>query len=154
MDPMPVFTIKAKDNFSLGTIAWYRNLCMEHGLVRQAGEVDKAYNEIRDWRERHPDQMKMPDHTHVPARSDSTLMAESDLYGAGPQPTYKDWRERALKAEQALARLSSDAAVHAAAKAIQEAEGGETVGETLRIVARLALKAALDAAQANPTEER
>jgi hypothetical protein len=66
-DPMPVFTIKAQDNLALETIARYRGLCEGHELWEQAREVEKASDEIADWRERHPEAMKMPDHKHVPA---------------------------------------------------------------------------------------
>ncbi len=63
----PAFTIKAKDNLALDTIAEYQRLCTEHELHDQAAEVGRAIDEIRDWRAANPDRWKMPDHDHVPA---------------------------------------------------------------------------------------
>ncbi len=66
-DAMPVFTIKAKDKLAIRAVEAYRRLCLELGLNAQADEVDKALDEIVAWREAHPDQVKLPDHPHVPA---------------------------------------------------------------------------------------
>lgn len=65
-DPMPVFTIKAKDDLAPAAVGLYRLLCHEHGLHRQASEVDKALAEIEAWRARNPGLTKLPDHQHVP----------------------------------------------------------------------------------------
>lgn len=65
-DPMPEFTIKAKDLLALDTLLAYAELCREHGLDWQAGEVDSAIQEMRDWQRRNWGQMKLPDHRHVP----------------------------------------------------------------------------------------
>jgi hypothetical protein len=35
-------------------------------LYDQAAEVLLAYSEMSRWRERNPDQVKLPDHAHVP----------------------------------------------------------------------------------------
>lgn len=66
-DPMPVFVIKGKDRIAPGAVEAYRDLCIEHDLREQAGEVWRAAEEIRRWQERHPDQVRLPDHEHVPA---------------------------------------------------------------------------------------
>lgn len=66
-DPMPVFTIKAKDLLAVEAIEAYAELCRENGLHWQAEEVDKAINEIRAWQRRHAGEMKLPDHQHVHA---------------------------------------------------------------------------------------
>lgn len=65
-DPMPVFVIKAKDKLALRTLAAYQDFCTELGLDEQANEVGKASDEMVDWRSRNPDQVKLPDHMHVP----------------------------------------------------------------------------------------
>jgi hypothetical protein len=65
-DPMPVFTIKAKDKLALKAVDAYRDLCLELGLYEQAAEVLLAYSEMSRWRDRNPDQVKLPDHAHVP----------------------------------------------------------------------------------------
>lgn len=65
-DPMPVFTIKAKDRLALDTIRVYRALCEERGLTVQASEVGKALREIRLWQERNPERLQLPDHRHIP----------------------------------------------------------------------------------------
>lgn len=66
-DPMPLFTIKAKDKLAVLAVEHYAQLCREHGLSEQAVEVDRAADELIDWRERNPGQVKLPDHPHVPA---------------------------------------------------------------------------------------
>lgn len=65
-DPMPVFTIKAKDRLALATVEAYRAICENAGLTEQASEVAKAWLEIRDWQRRNPERMQFPDHRHVP----------------------------------------------------------------------------------------
>ena len=65
-DPMPVFTIKAQDRLAVSTVHAYQKLCMAYGLREQATEVGKALAEFLDWRRRHPDLVKLPDHVHVP----------------------------------------------------------------------------------------
>jgi hypothetical protein len=69
-DPMPVFTIKAKDDLAPAAIRAYRLLCGERGLLEQAAEVDKALDEITAWRARNPDLTKLPDHPHVPVNEE------------------------------------------------------------------------------------
>lgn len=69
-DPMPVFTIKAKDDLAPAMVRYYRLLCRERGLREQAGEVDKALAEIEAWRVRNPMLTKLPDHKHVPVAVD------------------------------------------------------------------------------------
>lgn len=68
-DPMPVFTIKAKDLLALCAIARYRTECEVNGLFDQAREVEKAMAEFERWQQRNPDLMKMPDHEHVAVTS-------------------------------------------------------------------------------------
>lgn len=65
-DPMPVFTIKAKDALSVDAIDHYMALCQQRGLAAQAAEVWKAREEIRLWQERNADRVQLPDHPHVP----------------------------------------------------------------------------------------
>ena len=68
-DPtMPLFVLKAKDTLATETVAAYRELCVQRGLHEQAHEVDRALAEIIEWRLRHADQVKDPDHKHVPHR--------------------------------------------------------------------------------------
>lgn len=67
-DPMPVFTIKAKDALALDAVGHYEWLCRKAGLTEQAAEVRKAINEMDDWRVRNASAVQMPDHPHVPAR--------------------------------------------------------------------------------------
>jgi hypothetical protein len=71
-DPMPVFTIKAKDALAVDAVFAYRSLCEKRGLVAQVHEVDKAIQEIRQWRTRNKDLVQMPDHVHVPADEEAT----------------------------------------------------------------------------------
>lgn len=66
-DPMPVFVIKAKDKLALRAVDAYRRLCKELGLDEQARQVAAAYNEMTEWRDRNPGEIKLPDHPHVPA---------------------------------------------------------------------------------------
>lgn len=65
-DPMPVFTLKAKDQFTVPTVEYYNRLCRAHGLYDQVIENDKALAELRAWETRNSDRMKLPDHKHVP----------------------------------------------------------------------------------------
>jgi hypothetical protein len=67
-DPMPVFTIKAKDKLALRAVDAYRILCERLGLNEQAREVERAYAEMAEWRQRNPGEIKLPDHKHVPAQ--------------------------------------------------------------------------------------
>ena len=69
-DPMPVFTIKAKDRLALDAIEAYRRACLSFGLSDQAAEVGKAMREIEDWQKRNPNAVKYPDHKHVPVTDD------------------------------------------------------------------------------------
>lgn len=68
-DPMPVFTIKAKDYLALRTVDAYRAFCDELGLDEQAREVELAFAEMDEWRQRNPGEVKLPDHKHVPVRA-------------------------------------------------------------------------------------
>lgn len=65
-DPMPVFTLLAKDQLAPAAIGAYHELCLELGITDQARQVYAAYQEIRAWQERHSDRVKLPDHEHVP----------------------------------------------------------------------------------------
>lgn len=66
-DPMPVFTIKAKDALAVPVLRAYHKECLDHGLDRQAAQVGKAIAEIIVWQRRNSDVTKLPDHDHVPA---------------------------------------------------------------------------------------
>lgn len=63
---MPWFTLLAKDRLAVETIEFYRDRCAEAGLAEQAAEVEKALEEFRDWQREWSQQVKMPDHAHVP----------------------------------------------------------------------------------------
>jgi hypothetical protein len=71
-DPMPVFTIKAKDLLAIEAIGAYAELCRENGLEWQAAEVDKAIAEMGAWQRRNWSQMNLPQHAHVPATARDT----------------------------------------------------------------------------------
>lgn len=70
-DPMPVFTIKAKDILAGPAIRQYRELCAAYGLHDQAVEVDKAVAEIVEWQNRNLGAVKLPDHPHVPVTQEA-----------------------------------------------------------------------------------
>jgi hypothetical protein len=65
-DPMPVFTIKAKDLLADDTLRAYYDLCAKNGLAEQAAEVLAARAEMREWQVRNVLLLKLPDHKHVP----------------------------------------------------------------------------------------
>lgn len=65
-DLMPVFVIKAKDEFAISAVSAYRRLCEARGLTDQAAQVRLAAAEMSAWRERNPGAVKLPDHQHVP----------------------------------------------------------------------------------------
>lgn len=67
MNQMPVFIIKGKDQLAPAAVDAYHDLCVEYGINDQARQVFAAGQEIRAWQEAHPDQVKLPDHQHVPA---------------------------------------------------------------------------------------
>lgn len=79
-DPMPVFVIKAKDKLALRTLEAYTTLCVQLGLDEQAREVDKAYEEMRQWQERNRDRIKFPDHPHVPATTDTRPQGDPPVW--------------------------------------------------------------------------
>lgn len=77
-DPMPVFTIKAKDKLAVRAVGAYLRLCQELGLDEQAAQVELAMAEIHAWRRRNPRLVQLPDHAHVPACADPrTAQAET-----------------------------------------------------------------------------
>ena len=71
---MPVFILKGKDKLALSTINYYLNKCISARLTEQAKEVAKAYMEMRNWQDDNPEEMKLPDHKHIPVgeQHDST----------------------------------------------------------------------------------
>lgn len=73
-DPMPVFVIKAKDKIAPLIVAQYAEACRARGWDDQAAEVDKALDEINEWRDRHRDLVKVPEHKHVPAAQDRKVV--------------------------------------------------------------------------------
>ena len=66
---MPVFVIKAKDPLAVEAVEAYWGLCVGHGLTEQADQVQLAIDEIRAWQAANEDNVKLPDHIHVPATS-------------------------------------------------------------------------------------
>jgi hypothetical protein len=72
LDPMPVFTIKAKDRLAVHAVTYYRHLCATYGLDEQGEEVCKVIAEMLAWRRRNPHLVHMPDHAHVPATARSS----------------------------------------------------------------------------------
>jgi hypothetical protein len=69
---MPVFAIKAKDNFATTAICAYYAACICHGFTEQANQVEMALREIMDWREANRGKCKFPDHNHAPAGSEGS----------------------------------------------------------------------------------
>lgn len=69
-DPMPVFTLKAKDKLALDVIRAYQVACDDEGLDAQADEVGKAIAEFEAWQGRNPGRLQLPDHSHVPVDGD------------------------------------------------------------------------------------
>jgi len=67
MATMPAFTIKAKDALAPEAIEAYRDLCTRSGLHEQALQVQMALDEVNAWQWDHEDEVKLPDHKHVPA---------------------------------------------------------------------------------------
>jgi hypothetical protein len=67
-DDMPRFTVLAQDALALDVLRFYIDECHRRGLHRQAEQVVQAHAEMADWRKRHPDRIKNPDHTHRPVR--------------------------------------------------------------------------------------
>lgn len=62
---MPIFPLKGQDLLTIDTVKFYRGLCIINGLLEQANEVERALDELYDFSERNPGQMKLPDHKHV-----------------------------------------------------------------------------------------
>lgn len=75
VDPMPVFVIKGKDQFAPHAVSAYVELCERAGLPDQARQARHATGEIQNWQFRNRDQVKLPDHTHVPALPHASDMA-------------------------------------------------------------------------------
>ena len=100
-DPMPVFTIKAKDRLAVSAVHAYQKLCMAYGIREQAAEVGKALAEILDWRRRHPQLIKLPDHVHVLAVAElppdasmvRTLYPDLTPVGRRRCPSCEHWLE-------------------------------------------------------------
>jgi hypothetical protein len=64
---MPVFVLKGKDLVALDGILGYLQGCDARGLDDQVAEVTKAISEFAHWQHRNNNQVKLPDHKHVPA---------------------------------------------------------------------------------------
>lgn len=77
-DPMPVFTLKAKDKLALLAVQHYELLCRERGLDDQADEVVKAIDEMAEWRHRHRSLVRLSDHPHVPATQPEVRLYRED----------------------------------------------------------------------------
>jgi hypothetical protein len=69
-DPMPVFTIKARDALAVPTLRAYEEECLLHGLDDQAFQVRQARVEISLWQQRNINETKLPDHVHKPAEGE------------------------------------------------------------------------------------
>lgn len=63
---MPVFVIKGKDALAVPTLKAYFDECVDHGLMSQAAEVERAIDEVSRWQRSNIDKTKLPDHRHVP----------------------------------------------------------------------------------------
>lgn len=90
-DPMPVFTIQAKDKLAVGALVDYKKLCLAADLHDQAAEVDEAIREMVAWADRNPRAMKWPDHDHVPATAQPetvVLCGSTRFYDAFQQANY------------------------------------------------------------------
>jgi hypothetical protein len=85
-DPMPVFTIKAKDTLAIETIVAYRDFCLEQDLTEQAAQVELALDEIEAWQRANPDQVKLPDHTHVPVGVSAGYLDDLSIVGPSTSP--------------------------------------------------------------------
>lgn len=94
VDVMPVFPLLAKDELAADVINYYKMCCESAGYLNQAAEVEKALAEVKAWQARHPEQIKRPDHTHVPAglrkpsrwRDTSPPTTGGDAPGTLPRP--------------------------------------------------------------------
>jgi len=64
---MPVFTIQAKHRLAVRAVRAYRDFCLDAGLTAQAAQVQRAIDEMREWRHQNKELIKDPDHEHVPA---------------------------------------------------------------------------------------
>lgn len=81
-DPMPVFVLKAKDQFAFAVVVIYRETCKANGLHEQAAEVDKALAEMKAWRDRNRELVKLPYHKHVPVAGSSSGTKLSETVNA------------------------------------------------------------------------
>lgn len=75
----PVFILRGKDAFTLGTLVQYTVMCRREHLNKQEKEVNKAVREIREWQSANKDKVKLPDHEHQPVGQRTALQKE----GAG-----------------------------------------------------------------------
>lgn len=62
--PCPVFAIKGTDALAYPMLKAYGDFCRQFGLHAQAGEVDKAAEEVRAWQFANVELTKLPDHKH------------------------------------------------------------------------------------------
>lgn len=61
---IPVFVIKATDEFAVQTIRKHIQLCWSKGLIGQTDEETFALAEIIAWQRANPDKVHLPDHEH------------------------------------------------------------------------------------------
>ena len=66
--PPPEFVLKAADALAPGAIKVYMYEALRRGLHEHAAQVELALREMVAWQNRHPELVRLPFHTHVPAR--------------------------------------------------------------------------------------
>lgn len=72
----PLFILRATDEMTPGTIAYYNMLCRSAGLTKYSRQVNKAFNEMRDWQSKNKDKVKKPHHEHQTAGQRTALSRE------------------------------------------------------------------------------
>lgn len=73
---VPVFAIKATDQFAVQTIRAHIRQCWGEGLYHQVDEETLALAEIIAWQRANPDKVHLPDHEHVPAEGWASEVAK------------------------------------------------------------------------------
>lgn len=81
---MPVFIIKGRDALAPEAVAAYRDLCLKYRLDAQAAQVQLALDEIEAWQAAYPDDLRLPNHAHVPAAANPGHIGSSAAGSAPP----------------------------------------------------------------------